>query len=589
MSHQQHYPYHEVREITTLKQMLSESAEMFAERPAFLIKKEKGAPYSEITYRQLKHDIDALGTRLLDMGLKGQKIAVIGENCYEWVVSYYAAVNGTGVVVPLDKELSQEEIYTLLGIADCKAIFYTKTYAKYFENYDIPFKIEMKVYGDRTDMSETLPQRQPGEDTTWEHLVGEGEKLLSEGRRDFLDAEIDPDEMHVLLFTSGTTEAAKGVMLSHRNLATNIMDTCRIAYVTPEDRTLSILPIHHTFESTMGMSLVLYRGASTAFYEGLRYVVKNLGEAQATVLVGVPLIFESMYEKIWKQAEKSGQAGMLKKGIKLNRTLSAMGIHVHRKIFKSVYEKFGGRLRMIITGAAGIDPNVFRGFEDLGFTVLQGYGLTECSPLVSGTPDFCPRYGKAGSVGPAVKCGEFRIDQPDEDGIGEIVYRGPNVMLGYYKMPEKTAAVLEKDGWFHTGDLGFLDKDGWLYITGRRKNVIVTKTGKNIYPEEVEMYINRNKYIQESLVHGVEKDDDTLVSAQIRPAYDVIYEDFGKDYKEDDIYTLIRETIKDINEKLPVYKRVRDFSIRTDEFVKTTTQKIKRFKNVDDGEQKKEK
>lgn len=587
MSYQEKFQYHEVREITTLKQMLDESAELYAERPAFLIKKEKGAPYSEIKYKQLKRDIDALGTQLLEMGLAGQKIAVIGENCYEWVVSYYAVANGTGVVVPLDKELSQEEIYTLLQIADCKAIFYTKTYAKYFEDFDIPFKIQMKVYGDRTDMDEPLPDRLPGEETRWEHLVAAGEKLLAQGRRDFVDAEIDPDEMRILLFTSGTTEAAKGVMLSHRNLASDIMATCKIAYVTPEDRTLSILPIHHTFESTMGMSLVLYRGASTAFYEGLRYVVKNLCEAEATVLVGVPLIFESMYEKIWKQAEKSGQAGILRKGIKLNRTLTAMGIHAHKKIFKSVYAKFGGKLRLIITGAAGIDPNVFRGFEDLGFTVMQGYGLTECSPLVSGTPDFCNRYKKAGSVGPVIAGGEMRIDEPDADGIGEIVFKGPNVMLGYYKMPEKTAEVLE-DGWFHTGDLGFMDKEGWLYITGRRKNVIVTKTGKNIYPEEVEMYINRNKYIQESLVHGVEKDDDTLVSAQIRPAYDVIYEEFGKDYKEDDIYTLIKETMKDINEKLPVYKRVRDFSIRTDEFVKTTTQKIKRFKNVEDSGKKEE-
>lgn len=577
--------YHEVREISTLKEMLDQSAELYGKRPAFLVKKEKGAPYSEITYRQLKHDVDALGTMLLEMGLAGQKIAIIGENCYEWVVTYYATINGTGVVVPLDKELSQEEIGNLLEIAGCKAIFYTKSYAGYFEDLDIPFKIEMKVYGDRTDLSQALPRQKQGEALTWEHLVAGGEKRLEQGNRDFVDAQIDPDRMHILLFTSGTTEAAKGVMLSHRNVAADIMDTCRIALVTPEDRTLSILPIHHTFESTMGMSLVLYRGASTAFYEGLKYIVKNLNEAQASVLIGVPLIFESMHEKIWKQAEKSGQAGILKKGIKLNRTLSAMGIHAHRKIFKNVYAKFGGKLRLIITGAAGIDPNVYRGFEDLGFAVLQGYGLTECAPLVSGTPDFCHRYSKAGSVGPAVASGELRIDSPDEDGIGEIVFRGPNVMLGYYKMPEKTAEVL-KDGWFYTGDLGFIDKDGWLYITGRRKNVIVTKTGKNIYPEEVEMYINRNKYIQESLVHGVEMEDDTLVSAQIRPAFDVIYEEFGENYKEDDIYSLIKETLKDINEKLPVYKRVRDFTIRTDEFVKTTTKKIKRFKSTEESHKK---
>jgi long-chain acyl-CoA synthetase len=268
----------------------------------------------------------------------------------------------------------------------------------------------------------------------------------------------------------------------------------------------------------MGMALVLYRGASIAFFEGLKYINKNLAEAQATVLIGVPLIFESIYDKIWKQAEKSGKAGALKKAIKLNKTLKAMGIDASGKLFKSVHEKFGGKLRMMITGAAGIDPNVLRGFEDLGFRMLQGYGLTECSPLVSGTPDFSNTYKKAGSVGPSVDSGEIRIVDKDEDGIGEIIFKGPNVMLGYYNMPEKTAEVL-KDGWFYTGDLGFLDKEGWLYITGRKKNVIVTKTGKNIYPEEVEYYINRNKYIQESLVHGLfdEETDDTQVSAQIRP------------------------------------------------------------------------
>ncbi len=370
-------------------------------------------------------------------------------------------------------------------------------------------------------------------------------------------------------------------MLSHRNIATNIVDTCRIAYVTPEDRTLSILPIHHTFECTMGQLLVLYRGASTAYCEGLKYVVKNLAEAQATVLIGVPLIFESMYDKIWKQAEKSGQAKMLRMAIKTNRTMKALGIDMHKKLFKSVYDKFGGRLRLIITGAAAIDPNVFRGYEDLGFTVLQGYGLTECSPLISGTPDFCSRYKKAGSVGPTVSTGQAKIADPDSDGIGEILFQGPNVMLGYYQMPEKTAAAIDEDGWFHTGDLGFIDKEGWLYITGRCKNVIVTKTGKNIYPEEVEMYINRSRYIAESLVHGVEEDDDTYVSAQIRPAYDIIAEEFGGDLSEEEMQKLMKKAIADVNSGLPVYKRVKRFAVRSEEFVKTTTQKIKRFKNID--------
>ncbi len=578
--------YHEIREIETLKDMLDSSVRLYSERPAFLVKKEKGGEYIPITYALFKNDVDALGTKLISMGLKDSKIAVIGENCYEWITSYFAVVNGTGVVVPLDKELSRDEIYNIIRQAGCRAIFFTESYEDYFKDYDIEYRILMKVYGDRTDLSEALKtpavdEVRTGSIILWEALLADGENLVAKGVRDFVDAKIDPNEMKILLYTSGTTDSAKGVMLNHFNIASCVMDTCKIAYVTPEDRTLSILPIHHTFESTMGMSLVLYRGASIAFFEGLKYINKNLAEAKATILIGVPLIFESIYEKIWKQAEKSGKAGALKKAIKLNRTLKAMGIDASKKLFGSIHEKFGGKLRMVITGAAGIDPNVLRGFEDLGFRMLQGYGLTECSPLVSGTPDFCNTYKKAGSVGPSVESGEIRIIDKDEDGIGEIIYKGPNVMLGYYNMPEKTAEVL-RDGWFYTGDLGFLDEEGWLYITGRKKNVIVTKTGKNIYPEEVEYYINRNKYIQESLVHGLfdEESDDTQVSAQIRPNYDAIYEEFGESFGEEEVQSLIRRVINEINEKLPIYKRIRNIAVRKDDFIKTTTKKIQRHKNV---------
>lgn len=577
--------FRQLRPMTSLKDMLNGSAELYAERPAFLVKKEKGGDYYEVKYAQLKHDVDALGTKLLELGLKDAKIAVIGENCYEWIASYFAVVNGTGIVVPLDKELNREEIYNLLKTAECRAVFFTDSYEDYFIDFDIEYKIKMKVYGDRTDLKEALDMGPDSEETPailqWEHLVAQGEVLLKEGKRDFIDREINPMEMKIILFTSGTTDAAKGVMLCHNNLVTNIMDTCKIAYVTPEDRTLSILPIHHTFECTMGMLLVIYRGASTAFYEGLKYVNKNLIEAQATILIGVPLIFESIYDKIWKQAEKTGKAKALKSAIKLNRTLKAMGVDSSRKLFKSVHEKFGGKLRLLITGAAAIDPNVLRGFADLGILMLQGYGLTECSPLVSGTPQYLNTYKKAGSVGTCVESGEIQIIDKDEDGIGEIIFKGPNVMLGYYNMPEKTAEVL-KDGWFHTGDLGFVDQEGWLYLTGRKKNVIVTKTGKNIYPEEVEYYINRNKYIQESLVHGVidEENDDTLVSAQVRPNYEVIYEEFGESFGEEEVQSLIKRVISEINEKMPIYKRIRNFSVRKDDFIKTTTKKIQRHKNV---------
>lgn len=578
--------HHEIREIISLKDMLDSSARLYSERPAFLVKKEKGGKYHQITYAQFKNDVDALGTKLLSMGLKDAKIAVIGENCYEWIVSYYAVINGTGVVVPLDKELNRDEIHNLLKRADCRAIFYTESFEEYFNDFEIEFKFKIKVYGDRTSLSEALTEKEAsvtpkGWSVDWETLVAGGEKLIADGDRGFIDAQVDPHAMKAILFTSGTTDAAKGVMLSHSNLVSCVMDTCRIVEITPEDRTLSILPIHHTFESTMGLHLVLYRGGSIAFFEGLKYINRNLEEAQATVLIGVPLIFESIYEKIWKQAEKTGKAGMLRKAIRLNKTLKAVGINASRKLFKSIHEKFGGKLRMMVCGAAAVDPNVLRGFEDFGIRMLQGYGLTECSPLVAGTPDYSNNYKKAGSVGPSVPSGEIKIIDKDEDGIGEIIFKGPNVMLGYYNMPDKTAEVL-KDGWFYTGDLGFLDNEGWLYITGRKKNVIVTKTGKNIYPEEVEYYINKNKYIRESLVHESfdEENDDTQVSAQIRPDYDVIYEEFGESFGEEEVRSLIKKVISEINEKLPIYKRVRNIAVRRDEFIKTTTKKIQRHKNI---------
>ena len=560
-----------VRPIAHLKEMIQESARLYGDNTAFLVKDEKGGAYREITYGKFQEDIDALGTMMMEMGLKDKKIAIIGENCYPWMVAYYATVNGVGVAVPLDKELNENEIHNLMNTATCEAVFFTEAYSHYFNEFPVKYKIQMKAY-----------EKEPDQETKgilFKDWVENGKTLLDGGNTSFQDREIDPHEMKMILFTSGTTDIAKGVMLNHHNIVSNIMDGSRIVKVHETDRTLSILPIHHTFESTMGTGMILYAGASIAFCEGLKYIAKNMEEAKVSILVGVPLIFESIYDKIWKQAEKTGKAKTLRKAIQWNKSLKGMGLDMSRRLFKAVHKKFGGNLRMIVSGAAPIDPNVIRGFEDLGLKVLQGYGLTECSPLISGTPDFSDTYKKAGSVGLCVHSGAIQIVDQDEDQIGEILYAGPNVMMGYYNLPEKTEEVL-KDGWFHTGDLGFLDDNGWLYITGRKKNVIVTKTGKNIYPEEVEYYINRNKYIQESLVHGILDDnEDTLVSAQVRPDYDVIYEEFGENMDEGQIHALIKKVIGDINEKLPIYKRVRNFSVRREEFIKTTTKKIKRHQN----------
>lgn len=582
------YKYHKVPQIDDLREMIETSCRIQADRPAFLVKSVKGGEYQEITYKKFKEDIDALGTKLLDLGLADAHIAVIGENCYQWVTAYYAVTNGTGVVVPLDKELPKEDLLNLLKFADCRAIFFTSTYRDYFKDADIEYKFEMNMYHKMDAEAEAASAEgvQSGKDAegviSWYSMIADGKKLLEAGDTAFAERPLDPDEMRVILFTSATTDDAKGVMLSHRNIMSNIMDTCRIATVTPEDRTLSILPIHHTFESTMGMSLVLYRGGSIAFYEGLKYITQNMLEAKPTYLIGVPLIFEAIYKKIWRQAEKTGQAKKLRTGISIAKGLRKLGIDKRRSILKAVYENFGGRLKVLITGAAGIDPNVLRGYEDLGFTMQQGYGLTETSPLVTGMMDFHNdlRYKKAGSSGPVVSLGELKIDNPGEDGIGEILFKGPNLMLGYYKRPDLTAKAI-MDGWFHTGDLGFVDDIGWVYITGRKKNVIVTKTGKNIYPEELEGYMQHIKYIEEVLVHGVEREDDTVIGAQIRPNYETIYEEFGEGYSEESIFNLLKKAVSDLNDKLPIYKHIREITIRADDFVKTTTKKIKRHKSTE--------
>lgn len=561
-----------IRPITSIKDMLNSSVDLYSDNAAYLVKKEKGGEYIAKTYSKLKSDVDALGTKLLSLGLKDAKIAIIGENCYQWIVGYYATVNGTGTVVPLDKELSKEEIYNLIETAECSAVLYTETFEEYFLNYDIKHKILIKVYEDQKDKGLT---------PTWQSYVEEGNQLIKEGNREFIDAEIDTEAVQILLFTSGTTDSAKAVMLCHRNIVSNIMSTCKVVEIHPTDRTLSVLPIHHTFECTQGQLLIIYRGGATAYCEGLKYITKNMAESGTTLLIGVPLIFESIYDKIWKTAQKSGKAGVLKKGIALNKKLKGLGIDMSRKLFKSVHDSFGGNMRLFITGAAGINPNVCRGFEDLGIRVLQGYGLTECCPLVTGTPYYENTYKKAGSVGKVIMDGEIKVVDKDEDGIGEIVYRGPNVMLGYYKMPEKTAEVL-KDGWFYTGDLGFIDGEGWLYLTGRKKNVIVTKTGKNIYPEEVENYLNSSRFIEESLVFGEfeEGDEDTRVSAQIRPNYEAIADEFGEDFDDEKIYNLLKKEVGELNHKIPIYKRVKNIILRKDDFVKTTTKKIKRHKNI---------
>lgn len=563
-----------VRNLHTVQEILLTSAHIFADRPAFKVKHKKGGEYHDITYRQFKEDVDAFGTYLISKGLDGKKIGIIGANSYQWTVAYFAILSGVGILVPLDKDLKKDEINNLAKRANIAALIHTKKYNEYIEALDFELRVKTTVYQDASKAED--PQYM-----LW--MIEEGKKLLKQGNTDFIDKKTEPDAFASLLFTSGTTGTPKGVMLSNENLVFSVLAPSRIVDIKEGDVSLSILPAHHTFESTINMLTIFFQGGSIAFCEGLKYVLKNIQEAGVSVMVGVPLIVESIYSRIWKQARAGKKDKILKRLIKLNRRLMALGIDKRRTLFKSVYDKFGGRLRLFIVGAAAIEPNASRGFMDLGFDLCQGYGLTETAPLISGVPEFERKqaYKKAGSCGPVVPYGEIKINDPDADGIGEIIYRGPNVMLGYYEMPEETEKVI-KDGWFYTGDLGFLDKEGWLYITGRSKNVIVTKTGKNIYPEELEVLINQIPEVKESMVYAKEEDggNDYIVAVQILPEMEIIVENMGEDVSEKEIFEMFTEKINEINNSLPNYKRVRNIQVREKDFIRTTTKKIKRQANL---------
>ena len=566
--------YKTSRPITDLKHMLNTSVELYADNVAFRQRFEKDKPFREITYREALDTVNGLGTALIAHGLKGKRISVIGENCYQWATSYLAAVCGTGVVVPLDKELSAEELKQLVIEADVSAVLFAKKYEKMFK--------EMMASGD-TGLKVLVnfsPADQCGEGVfSWENLVEEGKKLVESGDRSFIDAEIYADEMSVLLFTSGTTGIAKGVMLSHRNICEDLMSAPTILNVNTWDIFFSVLPVHHTYECTCGFLMPLYKGASIAYCEGLKYIVKNLAEVQPTMILAVPLIFESLYNNIMKNVRKQGKEGLVRKVLALNKVTKKVGLDLNKLLLKDILKVFGGRMRVLISGGAAIDPAILQFFNDLGFISVQGYGLTECAPMAALNPDR-HKYMRNSSVGHLLPGMEVKIEDKNEDGIGEICVKGPNVMLGYYNMPEETAKVI-KDGWFHTGDLGYVDDEEFIYITGRKKNVIITANGKNVFPEELEYYLGRSTMVSESMVWAQEDESgqDTVIVATIKPDMEEVEAAIGKDAAGDDaqVEKLLWTEVDKINENLPFFKKIKKITVRREEFEKTTGKKIKRF------------
>lgn len=561
--------FYKVRNITDLKDLLTQSCALYKDKPAFLIKN-KGDIYSQISYNRFGNDVEYFGTALLKLGLCNSSIAVLGENRYEWCVSYLSTVNGVGTVVPLDKELPANEITNLLERSEATAIIFSGKYRNQIK------MIKSTVNTAKVFIDMDAETNEDGILSFYE-LVQSGKQLVEAGDKSYSSVKINSEEARILIFTSGTTDIAKGVMLSHQNICADIMGVCSTVKVNSDDKTLSILPLHHTYECSLGFLAFIYNGAAISFNDGLRNIPKNLKNVKPTVMITVPLLIENIYKKIQDKLNKS-RAVKIKFNFALFLTtfLSFFKINLSKNLFKEIHDSFGGEMRLIIVGAAAIKPEVSRFFRRIGIKVLQGYGLTECSPLVAGNRD---RSFKDKSCGKAIPGVEIKILKPDNNGIGEILVKGKNVMLGYFRNEKATEKCLS-NGWFSTGDLGFMDRKGFLYITGRLKNVIVTKNGKKIFPEEVENYINSDPFVRESYVWGKydQNSGDTVVCAQILPNIEAIANKLNAmNIPKDELTKIFKNIVKTVNGKMPLYKHVKEFTLRENEFLRTTTHKIKRY------------
>ena len=545
-SDDKYYVYRTSRPITDLKQMFRTSVEQFGDNVAFRQRFVKGEPFQAITYKEAYKQVNGLGTSMMDLGLKGKRIAIIGDTCYQWASTYLAVTGGVGIVVPLDKELGEEELKQLIINSESEAIIYAKRFDEMFrrikESGDT--KLDVLVNMNIDDHFDGV--------YSWKKLIEEGEAMVEAGDRRYLDAEVIADDMGVLLFTSGTTGIAKGVMLSQTNICIDLMSAPNILNVNTWDIFFSVLPIHHTYCCTCDFLMPLYKGASIAYCEGLKYIQKNLQEVSPTMFLGVPLIFEALYKAIWKNIRKQGKEATVKKVMAISKKTKKIGLDLNKMLLKDIYKVFGGRMRVLISGGAAIDPAILQFFNDLGFVAVQGYGLSECAPMAALNPDQ-HKWMRNASVGHIMPGMQVKIIDKGEDGVGEICIKGPNVMMGYYQMPEETAKVIQ-DGWFLTGDLGYTDDEDFIYITGRKKNVIITRNGKNVFPEELEYYLGRVDAVAESMVWAEPDEsgqDDTIV-ASIRPDMEVVTSIIGEESAKDEekVKELLWKFVDEINEDL---------------------------------------
>ena len=563
---------YEPRIVKNYREMIEYSVKNYADKVAYKYKKNgdlKHVEYVEKTYAQVGNDIKAFATALLNQGLEHKKIVVIGNNRYEWCVSYLAVTSGNMIIVPLDKALPDNEIENLVTRSEAEVAIFDKKYVEVMKKLkkDTNVNLQMLICMDNIK-DENIEK--------FSELLRKGEELLKNGDERYEKVEINPEKMSIMLFTSGTTNVPKAVMLSQKNVCANLSDFASWVKLYPTDTLLSFLPIHHTFECTVTFLYGFYSGCTVAFCDGLKYIQKNLAEYKVSVFVAVPLVLETMYKKIQKAIRDQGKEKLINHMIKISNGLLKCKIDLRKVIFKQILDNLGGNIRLVLYGAAPMDKETIVGFNNFGIELVQGYGLTETSPVIAAESD---KEKKPGAVGLALPSLNVKIDNPDENGEGEILVKGPSVMMGYYHNEEENKRAFV-DGWFKTGDYGYITEDGFIYVTGRKKDIIVLRNGKNVYPQEIENLINKIPYVTESLVYQREKDKtDTMLCAKIVYDKDLIKEALGekteKEYKDS-----IWEKIKEINKELPVFKHIKNITITTEPLIKTTTQKVKRYEEL---------
>lgn len=569
---------YETTDYKTIKEVFDMAREKYSDNIFMLEKFTSKGEFTEITYKEFANDVIALGTALTKKyNLKDERVVIIGENTYHWYVSYMAMLCGVGIAVPVDKELPINEIENVIKRARATAVIYSTKKA------DVIKKVEDKLPQVKYFIQMNSDDKLVGREVGFNTIIEQGKKIIEKGDNSFTKIKIDPEEFKVLIFTSGTTSNSKGVMLCNRNLAQNINAVNPYVKIHETDRFFSILPLHHTYESTIGFLLPVARGSSIAVCQGLKYIVPNLKETKPTALLAVPLLIENLYKKINQTIDKSGKTAMVNSMMQITNALKNVGVDIKKTVFKEIYENLGGKLRFVVSAAAPIDPKVGKWMQDLGIIFLQGYGLTETAPIAALTPQYDTRVGSAGK---AVTCAELKIDNPNEKGEGEVLIKSETLMLGYYEDQKATDEVIETDEegnrWFHSGDVGYLDKDGFLYITGRIKNVIVTQNGKNIYPEEIELMLGNIPEIKECMVYGkeIEGEKELIITAKVIPNLEEIQKEHKGELTDEQIHDIIWEKIKEVNHKLTSYKAIKKLEIKKDEFAKTTTMKIKRYVEI---------